>query len=108
MEIAIIWFLFGLASGLVAEKKGRSGCGWFILGVLLGPFGFILSLVVSANETGLENEAVKSGAMKKCPYCAELIRAEAVKCRYCHSDLTDEKNELKLPAVIRRLRRPRR
>lgn len=49
----ISWLLVGLASAIIANSKGRSGCGWFLLGFLLGPFGLLVALLpnVEKDET---------------------------------------------------------
>ncbi|WP_420128782.1 zinc ribbon domain-containing protein [Longimicrobium sp.] len=37
--------------------------------------------------TGADAGSAGSPDLRKCPYCAEWIRREAIKCRYCGSDL---------------------
>ncbi|MCA9910356.1 MAG: zinc ribbon domain-containing protein [Anaerolineae bacterium] len=94
MEVGLVWLLFGIATAIIASNKGLNGCGWLIVGVLLGPIGLILVLVVSRDESAAERNAIKSGNMKKCPYCAELVKSEAIVCRYCGKNLVSSSSTL--------------
>ena len=87
MELLLFWVLFGVVAAVVASNKGNSGVAWFFVGVLLGPFGLILSLVVSGDPAGVERKKIEDGGYLRCEKCAELIRAEATKCRFCGSDV---------------------
>jgi len=79
MEVFILWILFGIVCAVIAKTRGRDVPKWFFCGVLLGPIGVLLVLVLP-KMTGEQ--------FRKCPYCGELVKREAIKCRYCQRVLS--------------------
>lgn len=92
-----IWLLFGVIGAIIGNPKGRGGDG-FLLGILFGPIGILIILVIKGNR-------------KTCPFCKELINKEAVRCSRCQKELVStmdnpnqiptippKKNILKQPA----------
>lgn len=84
MTLVIIWIFCAIVSAIIASNKGRSGVGWFFLGLLLGPFGFAVALLPTIKK---DLPDILREDLRKCPFCAEMIKPDAIKCRFCGSEV---------------------
>ncbi|MCP4678545.1 MAG: hypothetical protein GY854_24150 [Deltaproteobacteria bacterium] len=75
-----IAIVFGIVAAIVAFNKGRNSLGWFLGGLLIGPFALIVAVLPPVP---------RSGQYLKCPSCAEIVQADANICRFCSGDLTE-------------------
>lgn len=90
---ALAWMLLGALIGVAAsQKRGFSMVAGVLGGLLLGPLAFLMYFVSGTSSSDVN---------KKCPHCAEFIKADAKVCKHCHRDLA-------LPPAPRPAARPSR
>lgn len=89
MEVILffVWPACALLAAFVGMQKGRSGLGWFLMGLMAGPVALLVAMAMGENWRQLDLDALEDGKRKRCPYCDEIIRKKAAVCRYCARDV---------------------
>jgi uncharacterized membrane protein len=87
-----IAILVGLIPAVIARRKGRSFFAWWIYGAALFLVALPHALLIKRDYASIEERQMQEG-MKKCPFCAEMIKSEAKVCRYCGREITSDKKE---------------
>jgi len=85
LSIIGLWCLFGFIIGKIAAGKGYDFPAFFIYGFLLFPVALIHALVL--RDIRHVDRALTVDQARKCPSCAEMVRAEATVCRFCQTAL---------------------
>lgn len=88
--VALVAIAFYFLPALVASHRKHPNTNAItVLNLLLGwsLIGWVAALVWACSAFRADVSAPKDAAARACPYCAEPIKAAAIKCKHCGSDL---------------------
>ncbi|GHS94824.1 hypothetical protein AGMMS50276_08420 [Synergistales bacterium] len=88
----IVGAIIGFIPATIARKKGEDFFTWWLFGALLFIVALPWALIMSPHE---------GKYIKKCPYCAQFIKREAVLCQYCGRDLTVSQANYNAPVGVK-------
>lgn len=98
MTFLVVALVCGLVGAIVADHRSGEVLGGFLIGFVLGPLGVLIAAVKKPSQKQLDKMREKEG-LRKCPFCAEHVKPEAVMCRYCHSELRGGETETPHPTA---------
>lgn len=61
MELIVIWLALCLIPAYIASQKGRSGAGYFLLGVVLSPLIALIVVVLVSNQSAAVGAQAAAG-----------------------------------------------
>lgn len=79
--------IIGWFCSYVAGQKNRDKGSWFLLGFLFSFLALIALAAIPAIEEKPTFVADDEDVNRKCPFCAEMVKREAIFCRFCQHDL---------------------
>jgi hypothetical protein len=83
MNYLILAALIGLIPAAIAHAKGQNFFGWWFFGAIFFILALPLAILTKTDHEALARRALVNDGLRKCPHCAELIRCEAIVCRFC-------------------------
>lgn len=109
----MLYFAACMIVSAIASKRGRSGLILFVVSIVAGvgmvmfvsqvigqrtmagfgaflvPLAALVWALMTKSSAELAVEEGHYGDFRKCPFCAESVRKEAIKCKHCGSSIED-------------------